>query len=269
MNLQVNGTCAWLQGRTVYSIGGNSPTRCPRCGATAFIVGTTTMHGMSGERQEGIDCKCESCQSLTVVWGPVLYPPPVDPLEQMMIGPIPVRLDPSVPHGEIRVVKSEPGDWYGFNRSVLRDGKEVHEPMPPPDHRCPCGQAILPSRFACDRCQDRIDEAVAAAAAVKVTNEQIRQLAEKRRRPSVGDHYEMHQVTSDARERQRIVITGWAPTTDHAIVRLVSGDGSLSPPVKMESEMLEGPCSVLVDPIPTHEPTATRGRARLKPGVTL
>lgn len=68
-------------------------------------------------------------------------------------------------------------------------------------------------------------------------------------------------------ELQRVVVVGPCNITDEWTVRFVSGDGRLSPPTKVTSELLA--MGITCDPIPTHEPTETRGRTRLKPGHSL
>lgn len=68
-------------------------------------------------------------------------------------------------------------------------------------------------------------------------------------------------------EDQRVVVVGPCDTSDHWMVRFVSGDGRLSPPTKISSHLLAS--GMTCDPIPTHEVTETRGRTRIKPGHSL
>jgi hypothetical protein len=69
-------------------------------------------------------------------------------------------------------------------------------------------------------------------------------------------------------ERQRVVVVAQAVTTDEWQVRVVAADGALGPLAMLSSADVEWECSVL-GTIPTHEPTTTRGRTRLKPGHAL
>jgi hypothetical protein len=156
--------------------------------------------------------------------------------------------------------------------------------------RCTCGQAILPSRTMCDRCAGT-GEPVRARATLAAADREHSDVrctcgangrldayhakacpvnVDKREHPhfqlAVGDHVVLTSKTKP--ESQRAVYLGQSETTYEVRLRLVGGDGALTAEVMFPASEFEW-CAMPTEAIPTHEPPTERGRARLKPGVTL